>query len=131
MPLLTMNGKKLSHKEKLKAKVKSEAAAANVSADASMLRLKRRLALALAVIAAALYLNTINHGFNLDDTSAITENWVVKQGVSGIPTIFKTPYRYGYWVSEDELYRPVPLALFATLWQIFPNNPLPGHILNI
>src|SRR5258705_8131433 len=129
MTLTTMNGKKLSHKEKLKAK--SEAAAANVSADTSMLRLKRQLALALAVIAAALYLNTINHKFNLDDTSAITENWVVKQGVAGIPTIFKTPYRYGYWVSEDELYRPVPLALFATLWQLFPNNPLPGHILNI
>jgi hypothetical protein len=126
-----MNGKKLSHKEKLKAKTKSGAAAASPSADASMLKLKRQLAIALAVIAAALYLNTINHGFNLDDTSAITENWVVKQGVEGIPTIFKTPYRYGYWVSEDELYRPVPLALFAALWQIFPNNPLPGHLLNI
>lgn len=125
-----MNGKKLSHKEKLKAKSKA-VASATVSPDASLLKLKRQLALALAIIAAALYLNTISHGFNLDDTSAITENWVVKKGVDGISTIFKTPYRYGYWVSEDELYRPVPLALFAVLWSIFPNNPLPGHLLNI
>src|SRR5258706_1609564 len=125
-----MNGKKLSHKEKLKAKGKS-IASAGLSADSSLLKLKRQLAVALAIIAVALYINTINHGFNLDDTSAITENWVVKQGAKSIPTIFTTPYRYGYWVSEDELYRPLPLALFAVLWTMFPNNPLPGHLLNI
>src|SRR5260221_1908818 len=125
-----MNGKKLSHKEKLKAKGKS-IASAGLSADSSLLKLKRQLAVALAIIAVALYINTINHGFNLDDTSAITENWVVKQGAKSIPTIFTTPYRYGYWVSEDELYRPVPLAVFATTWQLFPKNPLPGHIINI
>ncbi|HLG35400.1 MAG TPA: tetratricopeptide repeat protein, partial [Bacteroidia bacterium] len=125
-----MSNKKLSHKEKIKAKRK-EPSSVNLSEDASFAKLKKQLALVLAIVAAALYLNTANHGFNLDDTSAITENWVVKQGVSSIPTIFKTPYRYGYWVSEDELYRPVPLAIFATTWQLFPKNPLPGHIINI
>ena len=124
-----MSSRKLSHKEKLKAKRKETAPV--ISGDASLDKLKKQLALVLAIVAATLYLNTVNHGFNLDDTSAITENWVVKQGVSSIPTIFKTPYRYGYWVSEDELYRPVPLAYFATLWQLFPKNPLPGHIINI
>jgi tetratricopeptide (TPR) repeat protein len=34
-------------------------------------------------------------------------------------------------VSEDELYRPLPLTVFAATWQLFPNNPLPGHIINI
>lgn len=124
-----MSNKKLSHKEKLKAKKKETVLP--LTEDVSFTKLKKQLALLLAIVAAALYLNTVNHGFNLDDTSAITENWVVKQGVSSIPTIFKTPYRYGYWVSEDELYRPVPLAYFATLWQLFPKNPLPGHIINI
>lgn len=126
-----MNGKKLSHKEKLKAKNKSAAASAAPSAGASLFKLKRQLALALAIIAAALYINTVKHGFNLDDTSAITENWVVKQGVKGLPLIWEKPYRYGYWVSEDELYRPLPLTMFATLWTLFPKNPLPGHIINI
>ncbi|MBK5285506.1 MAG: tetratricopeptide repeat protein [Bacteroidia bacterium] len=125
-----MSTKKLSHKEKIKAKRK-ETTPLSVSEDTAFTKLNRQLALILAVVAAVLYLNTVNHNFNLDDTSAITENWVVKQGVSSIPTIFTTPYRYGYWVSEDELYRPVPLAVFATTWQLFPKNPLPGHIINI
>src|SRR6185503_709919 len=57
--------------------------------------------------------------------------WVVKQGTSSIPLIFKTSYRFGYRAGDDELYRPIPLAVFATLWQYFPDNPFPFHLVNV
>jgi len=85
----------------------------------------------IAVLGFLLYANTLQNDFALDDVSAIKKNWVVKQGVSSFPVILKTPYRYGYRASDDELYRPLPLMVFATLWQLFPSNPFPFHLLNV
>jgi len=77
------------------------------------------------------YANTINHGYVLDDFSVIKENFVVKQGTAGIATILKTGYRYGYWNSPDNLYRPLPLIMYAIEWEIWPDNPKAGHIINL
>jgi tetratricopeptide (TPR) repeat protein len=85
----------------------------------------------IAVLGFLLYANTLQNDFALDDISAIKKNWVVKQGVSSFPIILKTSYRYGYRDSDDELYRPLPLMVFATLWQFFPSNPFPFHLLNV
>ncbi|MGQ9847194.1 MAG: tetratricopeptide repeat protein [Bacteroidales bacterium] len=82
-------------------------------------------------VALMAYANTFKHGYVLDDFSVIKENYVVKQGISGISTIFKTGYRYGYWNSPDNLYRPLPLTMFAIEWQLWPNNPTAGHIINV
>jgi tetratricopeptide (TPR) repeat protein len=79
----------------------------------------------------ALYGNTLKNGFVLDDVSAIYENFLVKQGTSALPEIFKTSYRYGYMSVNDGLYRPLSLALFSIEWEIFNNNPAPYHIINI
>lgn len=96
---------------------------------------KNYLPLILGVIVAltgvVLYWNTLNHGFVLDDYSVIKENRVTRMGTQSIPLIFKTSYRNGYYLIDDELYRPIPKALFAWLWQISPDNPRPGHITNV
>lgn len=89
------------------------------------------LALLIAFAAIVLYGNTLNHGFVLDDYSVILENTVTQQGVKAIPEIFSSSYRSGYTLSTDELYRPLPKSIFAISWQLFGDNPMPLHLLNI
>lgn len=76
-------------------------------------------------------INTFEHGYVLDDVSAITENYVVQKGTEAIPTIWKTNYRHGYWSDPGSLYRPMALTLFAIEWDFWPNNPKPAHIINV
>ena len=78
-----------------------------------------------------LYANTLNHGYVLDDFSVIKDNFVVKKGIEGIPTIFKTHYRYGYGFVQANLYRPLSLSLFAIQWEIAPDNPSFAHLCNV
>jgi len=85
----------------------------------------------LPLIAILLYANTFNHGFVLDDFSAIKDNFVVKKGIEGLSTIWKTEYRYGFWNVSGELYRPIILTMFALEWAISPDNPAFHHIINI
>ncbi|MBI4647227.1 MAG: tetratricopeptide repeat protein [Bacteroidia bacterium] len=89
------------------------------------------LGLIIAVLAFALYANTLNHGYVLDDFSVIKENYIVKQGIGGIPTILKTDYRYGYWNSKGNMYRPLSLIMFAVEWHFFPDKPQAGHFINV
>ena len=77
------------------------------------------------------YSNTFRNGYVLDDFSVIKENWVVKRGTPAISTIMKTSYRYGYWSSADDLYRPLSLVMFAVEWQLWPDNPKAGHFINV
>ena len=77
------------------------------------------------------YSNTFRNGYVLDDFSVIKENWVVKRGVESISTIMKTSYRYGYWSSADDLYRPLSLVMYAVEWELWPDNPKPGHVINV
>lgn len=94
---------------------------------------KHRLVLGmiLSVIAFLLYANTLGHEFVLDDSNAITENKIVQKGIKGIPELFKTDYRAGYWTAKGNLYRPLSLVMMAIEWQLFPNNPFPGHLINV
>ena len=93
--------------------------------------LKKYTPYLLFTFAVLLYLNTINHGYVLDDFSVIKENFVVKSGTEGISTIFKTPYRYGYGFQSGSLFRPIPLSIFALEWQLFPDQPWFAHLINI
>ncbi len=85
----------------------------------------------LGTLAFLLYANTLGHQYALDDASAITDNFVVKKGLAGWPEIFTTNYRFGYWNSTGTLYRPISLAVFATVWQVSPDNPFLYHLLNV
>ena len=82
----------------------------------------------LAVVA---YINTLEFGFVLDDYAAIVENNSTRKGMAALGEIFRTSYRYGYLLISDELYRPLPKAIYAVLWDWSPNNPAPGHFFNI
>ncbi|MDQ3051231.1 MAG: tetratricopeptide repeat protein [Bacteroidota bacterium] len=85
----------------------------------------------LTLLAVVLYGNTLNHDFVLDDYSVILENRLTKQGVSAIPEIFKTSYRYGYYFTDDNLYRPLVKAMYAIEWSLSPGDAFPGHLMNV
>ncbi|MEI8203040.1 MAG: tetratricopeptide repeat protein [Bacteroidota bacterium] len=83
------------------------------------------------LFAFVLYSHTFKHQYVLDDYSVLADNWLVKKGVEAVPTIFHTPYRYGYNQQSDNLYRPLSLAMFAIEWQLSPNNPSLNHFINV
>ena len=89
------------------------------------------LALLLGVIALVLYANTLKNGYVLDDSSAISENKIVMKGTSAIPEILSTPYRRGYVVTSNDLYRPLSLVLLAIEYQFFGPDPKMNHLANI
>ncbi len=77
-----------------------------------------------------LYVNTFGHQYCLDDYSVIKENWVTQGGLKNIDLIFTKEYRYGAWNSPGSLYRPFALLIFALQWQLSPDNPMVGHVMN-
>jgi tetratricopeptide (TPR) repeat protein len=121
--------KKLTKKEKIA--LSQTAAPAPTIKKKSKNQLKLSLGIIIAVFSFLLYAQTIPYTYTLDDYSTIKENHVVQQGLKGIGTLFSTSYRYGYWASNDELYRPLSLVLFAIEWQMFPDTPAFGHFINI
>jgi len=128
---MRVDKRKLTRKERAEAQRNKKAPIA-VSKKSGFV--KNRMAfpgLFIAIAGFLLYANTLQNDFALDDISAIKKNWVVKQGITSFPLILNTSYRYGYRASDDELYRPLPLMVFATLWQLFPGNPFPYHLLNV
>jgi len=86
--------------------------------------------LVAAALGFVLYLNTFGHVYCLDDYSVIKENWVTKGGLKNIGLMFSTEYRYGAWNSPGSLYRPFSLLIFSLQWQLSPDNPMVGHVMN-
>ncbi|MDG2448341.1 MAG: tetratricopeptide repeat protein [Saprospiraceae bacterium] len=84
-----------------------------------------------------LYANTLGHEFTQDDAITIYKNQFTKQGLSGISDIFTKDTFYGFFGGDKSdlvsggRYRPLTLAYFAILWEIFGENPLPFHISSI
>ncbi|MCW3122623.1 MAG: tetratricopeptide repeat protein, partial [Flavipsychrobacter sp.] len=93
--------------------------------------LKTKLALLLGIFAFLLYVNTLKNGYVLDDSSVITENTIVVKGISAIPEILTTPYRRGFFVTSNDLYRPLSLVMMAIEYQFFGMNPMPSHLINV
>jgi len=87
--------------------------------------------LAASILGYLLYANTLGHQYTLDDFSIIKSNWITKGGLKNIGLIFSTEYRFGSWNSVGSLYRPIPLTMFAFEWQLSPDNPFLGHLLNV
>ncbi len=85
---------------------------------------------AAAALGFLLYANTLGHLYTLDDFSIIKSNWITKGGLKNIGLIFSTEYRFGSWNSVGSLYRPIPLTMFTLEWQLSPDNPTLGHVLN-
>lgn len=83
------------------------------------------------MLAGFLYINTLNHDFAVDDSSQIVKNRIVQKGPAGIGEILNTPYRAGYSDEKESIYRPLSMIVFALEWGISPEDPKPGHIVNI
>ncbi|MEI6409225.1 MAG: hypothetical protein WCR52_07575, partial [Bacteroidota bacterium] len=98
----------------------------------------RLISIGLFLAAFALYANTLGHGFVLDDEVVLSRNHFVQQGISGIPDIFGHDSFAGYEqiAGRENLlsggrYRPLSLAFFALLWQVFGNNALVFHLFSV
>jgi protein O-mannosyl-transferase len=92
---------------------------------------KLLLAGIISIFSFLLYANTLGHNYTVDDVTVITSNKIVQKGVDGIGEIFTTPYRKGYWDRNENMYRPVSLVMFALEWEMAPNKPWPGHLMNV
>jgi len=92
---------------------------------------KRLLSLIVALLAALLYINTAGHSYTVDDGTVIGNNKITKKGISALPEIFTSAYRAGFWDRDEGMYRPLSVAMFAIEYQIAPDSPLPGHLINI
>ncbi|MFM9007328.1 MAG: ArnT family glycosyltransferase [Bacteroidota bacterium] len=123
-----MSTQKVNKREKFAAAAQAQAEARK-SVDA--LRVPSWWAYIPALIAVVVYLNTLSHGFALDDYAAIIENADTRKGLAAWGEIFSTSYRHGYILIADELYRPLPKALFALCWDLAPDSAFPGHALNV
>jgi len=89
------------------------------------------LCFALAIISFLLYVNTLSHGYILDDVMVLKDNVLVKQGFKGIPELFATPHMRGYLIIPNDLYRPLSLVMFAIEYQLFGLNPMVNHFFSI
>lgn len=77
-----------------------------------------------------LYVNTFQHKWVLDDFGAYKLNLYVTQGFDGFHDILTKTYRHGAGFYTDNLYRPFSQLMFATEWQLSPDNPGLSHIIN-
>ena len=85
--------------------------------------------LAVAALAFLLYANTLGHGYVLDDELALGKHPFVPKGFGGLGDILFKSYRENNF--GGQLYRPLPLALFAIEWAFAPNNPALNHLMNV
>lgn len=92
---------------------------------------EKYLALLPVLLAVLLYVNTLGHGFVLDDRAVITQNKFVQQGLAGIPDILTTFYWQGYWEQNAGLYRPLSLVLYAIEWQLSGGQPFLFHLMQV
>lgn len=123
-----MQKKKLTRKERQKINPVEEI---KPIAEVGSIFNPAKYSLLFFVFAIVLYSNTITHGWVYDDMSVITDNTLVQKGLDGVSEIFNSSYRFGWSGVEGNLYRPLTLSLFALEWELAPDNPTLGHILNI
>ncbi|MDC1222104.1 tetratricopeptide repeat protein [Salibacteraceae bacterium] len=82
-------------------------------------------------VSAAMYVNTLGHGYVLDDKAIITQNKFTQQGFSGIADHFTHSYWFGINGKNAGNYRPISGASFSIEHALFGDNPMIGHLLNI
>ena len=82
-------------------------------------------------IAFILYANTFQHTWVLDDYGVFKDNIFVTKGIDGYNDILTKTYRHGSGHNTDNLYRPVSQLMFATEWEISPDDPGLSHFVNV
>jgi protein O-mannosyl-transferase len=89
-------------------------------------------------LACLVYLNTLFHGFVLDDGIVITDNMFTVKGLEGIPGILSNDTFFGFFKVEGKealvsggRYRPMTLVLFAFVYELAGPNPFVFHLLTV
>lgn len=82
------------------------------------------------LLAFALYITALNHGYVLDDNLVITPNKHIAKGAAGIPDLLTTNYGNGFQSFNDGLYRPLSLVTFALEKQLIGLHPFSAHLIN-
>jgi protein O-mannosyl-transferase len=82
------------------------------------------------------YGNTLTLKYALDDMMVITGNQFTKEGFDGIKDILTTDLFAGYFGKDQNMvaggrYRPLSLLTFAVEYQIFGENPMISHLVNL
>lgn len=124
---------KPTRKEKIALQKKAEEISPkkNIISESKNRSLVRSLGLLVALAGFLLFSNSLSNDYVLDDFGLIKDNTQTKQGVSAVPEIFKSPYRYGMNITDYQLYRPLTKAMFAIEWEIAPDKPALSHWLNV
>ena len=99
--------------------------------DSGKRTLRHKLGLLVALAGFLLYANSLSNDYVLDDFGLIKDNTQTRQGISAIPEIFKSSYRYGMKITDYQLYRPLTKAMFAVEWDIAPEKPALSHWINV
>ena len=118
------------------AKKKAKSKAKKSAVNRPWWQQSRMVYLVLGIAGLILYANTLGNDYALDDAIAITSNQFTKQGVSGIPDLFKYDTFTGFFGTTKELvaggrYRPLSLVTFAIEYELFGESPSAGHFFNI
>ncbi|MFY7998578.1 MAG: hypothetical protein ACOVSW_08255 [Candidatus Kapaibacteriota bacterium] len=93
-------------------------------------------ALFVALVALVMYGQTLRFDFVMDDKMVITDHKTVQQGFAGIPTLVTQDSFAGFDENYDragqrKTYRPVSFISFAIEKQLFGNNTVLAHGINI
>jgi protein O-mannosyl-transferase len=101
----------------------------------------RLVSILIFVFALILYLNTLPHGFVLDDFMVIKKNSFTQKGIAGFWEILSKDSFYGYFEGMGEeaksllvtggRYRPFSLLCFAFIYQFFGENTFVFHLFTI
>jgi Flp pilus assembly protein TadD len=86
--------------------------------------------LAIVVLSIALYINTLENSYVLDDKGIITENEFTSRGFSGIPDLLTTSYWEGVGINVRS-YRPLAPVTFAIEVGTWGKNPMISHFFNL
>ncbi len=127
--------KKLTRKEKIAlqqkgAPLRSEAVPFTPKVEA-LKKTHLSIGLIIAILGFVFYANTLHHEYVLDDFSLIKENFQTKKGTAALKEIFTSSYRTGYYLPDNDLYRPLSKAMFAVEWQLAPDKPALSHWVNV
>ncbi len=85
----------------------------------------------VGIVAVALYLGTLGHGYVYDDEIVIQKNIHVQNGINGISDIWTNNYLHGVQGFNDGLYRPLSPTMFAIETELFGQDPWIGHFINV
>jgi len=116
----------------VKASKTKEVVSKSIPVDESSLRkLRTFLGLICVVCALLLYVNTLGHDYAVDDGTVIKNNKITVKGIKAIPEILTTAYRKGFWERKEGVYRPLSVMMFAIEYEIAPDKPFLGHLVNV